>query len=305
MMSLIDHVERYLALRRAIGFKLVDQERMLQSFARRASEQGEDHVCAETAVAWAAESRSQLERHRRLSVVARFTEFLHAEDPAHEIPQKDLFYTRQHRPTPHIFSEEDIAAIISRAEELGPAGSLRPLAFSTMFGLMAVAGLRTKEVIELLISDFTDDGLLIRETKFRKSRFIPLHETTKTQIERYIGMRCRVAGQTDHLFVSLHRKKFSRHTVLSTFHEVCERAGIGRTIAGKRPRLLDLRHTFAVRALERCPTGRDQVNRHMLALTTYMGHAGVESTYWYLERTPQLLRDIADAAETFVAGGGS
>ena len=305
MLTLTDHVGRYLALRRALGFKLVDPERVLLGFARRASARGEDHVRAETAVAWAAESRSQLERHRRLSVVARFAEFLHAEEPAHEIPQKDLFHTRQLRTTPHIFSDADIVRIVSCASRLAPAGSLRPLAYSTMFGLMAVAGLRKNEVIELRISDLTGDGLLIRETKFRKNRLVPLHETTHTQIERYLEARRLVAGQTDHLFVSLRRKKFGGNAVRMTFHEVCERAGIGRTLAGKRPRLQELRHTFAVRALERCPTGRDQVNRHMVALMTYMGHACVESTYWYLERTPQLLRDIADAAENFAAGGGA
>lgn len=304
MLTLTDDVERYLALRRAIGFKLVDPERVLRSFARCASDRGENHVRAETAKAWAAESRSQLERHRRLKVVARFAEFLHAEDPAHEIPPKDLFHTRQVRPTPHIFSEADIVKIVACAAKLGPAGSLRPLAYSTLFGLMAVAGLRKNEAIELRISDFTGDGLRIRETKFRKSRLVPLHESTNAQIERYLEARRRVAGQTDHLFVSLRRKKFGRHAVLMTFREVCKRAGIGGTIVGKRPRLQDLRHTFAVRALERCPTGRDQVNRHMLALTTYMGHACVESTYWYLERSPQLLSDIAGAVETFVTGGG-
>jgi integrase len=174
-----------------------------------------------------------------------------------------------------------------------------------MFGLMAVAGLRRNEVIELRIGDFSGDGLVIRETKFHKSRFVPLHATTVDRLDRYLVERRKIAGHTDHLFISLRRKRCDPHTVLMTFREVCERAGLGRTISGTRPRLHDLRHTFAVRALERCPTGRDEVNRHMLALTTYMGHARVESTYWYLERTPQLLRDIADACEAFMAGGGA
>lgn len=296
-------VEKYVALRRATGFKFRDSEVMLRSFAVFASEHGEDVVRADSAVAWARESKAARQRHKRLRVVTRFAQFLRAEDPRHEIPPQDVFHARAVRPAPHIYSEDDIAKIVAYAAKLGPVGSLRPLAYGTMFGLMAVAGLRLNEVIELRIGDLTGDGLVINETKFRKSRFVPLHETTIARLDDYLAERRKVAGHTDHLFVSLHRRKFGSHIVLMTFREVCERAGIGRTVGGTRPRLHDLRHTFAVRALERCPTGRDEVNRHMLALTTYMGHARVESTYWYLERTPQLLRDIAGACEAFVAGG--
>jgi len=298
-------VERYVALRRATGFKFQDSEAMLQSFVAFAVERGDDAVVAETAVSWARQSKSSRRSHERLRIVTRFAQFLRAEDPRHELPPQDTFRPKAVRPSPHIYSEEDIARIVAYAAKLGRVGSLRPLTYSTMFGLMAVAGLRRNEVVELRIGDFTDDGLIIRETKFQKSRFVPLHETTVEQLERYLAERRKVAGQTDHLFISLRRKKLDPHTVLMTFRTVCEQAGLGRTVAGTRPRLHDLRHTFAVRALERCPTGRDEVNRHMLALTTYMGHARVESTYWYLERTPQLLRDIADACEAFMPGGGA
>jgi len=300
---MIDHVERYIALRRATGFKLIDPERVLRSFARWTLEQGEDHVRAESAVAWAAKSRSQFERHRRLCTVARFAEFLRAEDASHEIPPLDHFQTRYFRPTPYIFSEEDIAKVIFTAEKLPPDGSLRPLTFTTLFGLMAVTGLRRKEAIELRLGDFTGDGLHIRQTKFRKSRLVPLHSSTIAVLERYLDARRLVSAETDHLFVSLRRRKLAGHTVLSSFHKVCREAGVGRTKTGALPRLHDLRHSFAVRALKRCLVSRDQVNRHMLALTTYLGHARVESTYWYLESTPQLLLDIACACENFTVGG--
>lgn len=294
------NVERYVALRRATGFKFKDPEAMLRSFVSFAEERGEEVIRAETVVAWASRAGSSHRSHVLLRIATRFAQFLRAEDPRHEIPPQDVFRSKAVRPSPHIYSEEDIARIVTYAAKLGPVGSLRPLTCSTMFGLMAVAGLRCKEVIELRIGDFTDDGLVIRATKFNKSRFVPLHKTTVEQVERYLAQRRKVAGHTDHLFISLRRKKLAHHTLLMTFRDVCARAGIGPTTAGMRPRLHDLRHTFAVRALERCPAGRDAVNRHMLALTTYMGHARVESTYWYLERTPQLLGDIADACETFM-----
>ncbi len=300
---LIDHVERYIALRRATGFKLTDPERVLRSFARYARERGEDHVRAECARVWAAESRSQLERHRRLGTVVRFAEFLHAEDPLHEIPPRDLFRTRQVRSTPYIFSDAEIARLIATAAKLPPVGSLRPRTFSTLFGLMAVTGLRRKEAIELRLSDFTGDGLHIRQTKFRKSRFVPLHSSAIAQVVGYLEARRLVSAETDHLFVSLRGRQLVGHTALRTFHKVCEEAGIGRTPTGALPRLHDLRHSFTVRALQRCLVSRDQVNRHMLALTTYLGHARVESTYWYLESTPQLLHDIACAFENFATRG--
>ncbi len=296
-------VERYVALRKATGFKFRDSEAMLLSFATYAEARGDDVVRAETAVAWAGQSKSSRRSHERLRVVTRFAQFLRAEDPRHEVPPEGVFRPQAVRPSPHIYSEEDIARIVTYAAKLGPEGSLRPLTYSTVFGLMAVAGLRRNEAIELRIGDFAGDGLVIRATKFNKSRFVPLHETAIAQVERYLAERRQVAGHTDHLFISRVRKKLDPHTVLMTFRHVCEKAGLGRTVAGVRPRLHDLRHTFAVRALERCPAGRDAVNRHMLALTTYMGHARVESTYWYLERTPQMLRDIADACEALVTGG--
>jgi integrase len=298
-------VEDYVALRHATGFQFSGPEKMLHRFASFAAERGEDHVRAETAVAWAQQAEGQQQRYLRIRVVTHFAEFLRSSDPRHEIPPRGVFCPRADRPTPHIFTEKDIAKIVACAAMLGPEGSLRPLVYSTAFGLMAVTGLRRSEATELRMSDLTDDGILIRNSKFRKSRLVPLHRTTADALEQYLQARRKVAGQSDHLFVSVYHRKLSPRTLTHTFHEVCEQAGIGRTLAGKRPRLHDLRHTFAVRALECSPAGRDQVNRHMLALTTYMGHARVESTYWYLERTPELLRDIADACEAFVTGGAS
>jgi integrase/recombinase XerD len=162
---------------------------------------------------------------------------------------------------------------------------------------MAVTGLRRKEAIELRLSDFTGDGLQIRQTKFRKSRLVLLHSSTIAQGEGYLEARRLVPAKTDHRFVSLRGGQLAGHTVLTTFHKVCEEAGTGRTPRGSFPRLHDLRHAFTVHALNRCLVNCDQVNRHMLALTTYLGHARVESTYWYLESTPQLLHDFTTGGQ--------
>ena len=128
-------------------------------------------------------------------------------------------------------------------------------------------------------------------------------EPTRAALEQYLRQRRRVAGDDSHLFVSRRGGKLSYTIVAATFHDVVKAAGIPREQGRPRPRLMDLRHTFAVRGLETCPDNRDQVGRHMLALTTYMGHAKVESTYWYLESTPELMTDIARCCEAFVKGG--
>lgn len=299
-------VENYVALRRATGFKFYSSHKLLRSFAAFATDREEEVVRAATAIAWAEQTSSPRQRYKRLRAVVDFALFLRVEDARHEIPPRNLFCARTERPVPYIFSQEEIGSIVASAAELGPRGSLRPLVFSTLFGLMAVAGLRTSEAVNLRIDDFANEGLLIRETKFRKTRFVPLHDSTVVVLKRYLEARQRLATESAHLFVTLRKpRQLGIHYVLEIFHEVCEHAGIGRTPAGERPRLHDLRHTCAARALERCPSGREQINRHMLALTTFLGHARVESTYWYLERTPRLLRDIAAACEAAVEQGAA
>jgi len=233
-------------------------------------------------------------------VVIRFARFSHAEDPRHEIPPARVLYGQRRPLTPYLFSDADIQALLAQAARLGPSGSLRPQTYSTLFALLAVTGLRISEALALRFQDVTPDGLVIRGTKFRKSRLVPLHATSTAALQQYLTQRSDLALDDDHLFVSRRRRPLSYHTVLETFHALLSAAGIPAEPQRPRPRLMDLRHTFASRALERCPDGRENIGRHMLALTTYMGHARVQSTYWYLQRTPQLLGDIAQACETFV-----
>jgi integrase len=182
---------------------------------------------------------------------------------------------------------------------------LRPHTYSTLFGLLAVTGMRISEARSLHLKDLTTDGLIIRQAKFRKSRLLPLHETTRAALARYLDHRQQVAGTDPHLFVTRRHGKLSRTVVTQTFHQVLKAAGIPREPGRRRPRLIDLRHTFAVRALEHAPETRDHIGRHTLALTTYMGHTCVASTFYYLERTPHLMVDIAKICEAFVHGGTS
>ncbi len=300
---LMSAVDRYLAVRHAAGFQLKSIEYYLRDFARFATVRGDTHVVAQTAVDWASTAAAEAQRHNRLTTVIRFARFMHAENPHHEVPPEDVFCGRRQRPTPYIFSDEEIHRLMAYARQLGPPGTLRPHTYSTLFGLLAVTGIRASEARGLHLQDITPDGLVIRESKFKKSRLVPLHETTWDALTAYLDRRRHVAGHDPHLFVSCRSGKLSHTVVTETFHALLQAAGIHGKPEQRRPRLTDLRHSFAVKALLACPDDRDQVGRHMMALTTYMGHAKIESTFWYLESAPELMADIARRCERFVYGG--
>jgi integrase/recombinase XerD len=234
--------------------------------------------------------------------VRRFARFMHAEDPRHALPPTDIFSGRRQRPTPYIFRHEEMQRFLTHAGRLRPASSLRPHTYSTLFGLLAATGMRPSEARALELGALTPDGLVIRQTTFKKSRLLPLHPTTWTALERYLDRRCRMAGHDPHLFVSRRGGPLSYSVLAATFHAVVKAAGLPREAGKPRPRRMALRHTFAVRGLESCPDTRDQVGRPRLALTTYMGHAKVASTSWYLENTPELMTDIARCCAVFMYG---
>ncbi len=296
---LMPAVDTYLAVRRAAGYQLRDVERYLRDFAHFATAGGDSHVVAQTAISWATQSPSEAQRAERLSIVIRFARFAHAEDPRHEIPPERLFCSRHRRPIPYIFTAEEIQTLVAQAAHLGPPGSLRPHLYRTLFGLLAVTGLRISEALALRFKDITPDGLVIRETKFHKSRLLPLHKTTTAALERYVAQRCQLALDDDHLFVSRRRRPLCAKAVRETFYQLLATAGIAQEPGRPRPRLMDLRHTFATTVLAACPDDREHIRRHMLALSTYLGHTGIASTFWYLERTPQLMGDIAQRCEAF------
>jgi len=299
---LMNAVESYIKARRAAGYRFEDPGRLLKNFARFAAKSGDTHVVAKTAISWAELSPSQPRRDKRLKTVVRFARFIRVEDDQHQVPPHDIFIQAYIRRIPYIFSDGEIQMLVNQALQLRPLTSLRPHTYSTLFGLMAVTGLRVSEALKLKIHDLTGDGLLIRDTKFRKNRLVPLHETTIETLHRYLPRRQYIGQTDDHFFLSNRGKKLSYESVRETFHKICHRGGIPRQPGNPNIRLHDLRHTFAVRSLENSPDCRHRVSAHMLALMTYMGHATLASTYWYLETTPQLMTDIARKCETFVYG---
>jgi integrase/recombinase XerD len=299
---LIRAVESYLGVRRAAGFALTKEGRYLKNFAAFSEARKQRYVSTETAVEWAGLARSVPQRARRLRSVIRFASYLRAEDKRHEVPPAVFGSARVPRPTPYILTEKQIRQLVTAASQ--SRYRICGATYSALFSLLACTGLRVSEAIHLQLDDVTPDGLVIRRTKFRKSRLVPLHETAQAGLERYLQQRRPYAPFDNHVFVSVQGKSPSPTAVDKAFRAAVKRARLPLGPEGVRPRPHSLRHTFAVRALQTCPDGRDTITKHMLALSTYLGHSKVAHTYWYLEAVPELMRDIADCAEQFAMRRG-
>lgn len=301
---MIRAVEGYLAVRRAAGFAMTVDAGLLRHFARFAASRAETHVRRETASEWAAQAPSPSQRERRLGMVRRFAAHVRAEDPVHDRIPRHVFAHRRTRPFPYLFSDRELQQLLAATAQLRPRASLRPTTYHTLFGLLAATGLRISEALRLALDDITPDGLIIRETKFRKSRLVPVHETTATALERYVARRAAVAGGDAHVFVATSGRALTYAMVNGTFHFLLRFVELRVARPDLRgPCIHGLRHGFAVSALECAPGDRDRIAQHVLALSTYLGHAHVADTYWYLHATPHLMRRIADACAAGGVGG--
>jgi integrase/recombinase XerD len=299
---MIKVIETYLAMRRTTGFTLSNAEYLLRSFASFATHQKQTHIRTATVIQWAGQARSVAQRHVRYQTVCLLAQYLRVEDRRHESPPTNYFGYRKVRRVPHIYSCDEIESLVLAAKRLPSFNSLRSETYATLISLLAATGLRISEALHLLVSDITADGLLIRKTKFQKTRLVPLHETAWTGLSRYLMHRQEMRIGGDHVFVSDEGQPLVYWRVHDVFRNLLKSAGI-KPSRGRWPRIHELRHTFAVRALESSPTGRQQIGQHMLALATYLGHVNINSTYWYLETTPELLRSIAVVTEDFAHGG--
>jgi integrase len=297
-------VERFVSLKRAAGYKFNGQDKTLRDFAEFATASGDQFVRAGRVYDWAICASTPYQRRERLLTVRRFALTMRAETSCHEVPAADAIGPwSKVRKSPYIYTPNEIARLIDAAANMSSVRPFRPLMYAALFGLLAATGLRISEALALQIQDATDDGLIINETKFRKSRLVPLHETTRQALGIYLSSRRKVGALTDDLFVSRFGKAPSYTMVRQVFSTLVRSVGL-RTEPGRLgPRMHDLRHTFAVRSLEQCPSDREAVSRHILALGTYLGHAHLESTYWYLEATPTLLAHIAKADEAWYLRG--
>ncbi len=298
-------VDSYLTQRRAAGYQLKDHEGVLHDFARFAHARGDAFVRSTSALDWIRDRQgSPLRSHIRLQMVIHLARYLHAEDERHEIPPAKVL-GRPHLPKrrpPFLFTPMQMAALVREAGTLGPKSSLLPGVYSTLFGLLACTGLRISEALNLRFEDVTPEGVIVRNAKFCKSRFLALHASTRSVREQYIERRGQEAGACPYLFVSVKGRQLHQNTARVVFRRLVGLLGIADPDDKPRPRMHDLRFYFANQVMEKSPGDRDGVSRHMVALTTYLGHSDVRNSYWYLEASPQLLSRIAETCESFVTG---
>jgi integrase len=296
-------VMRYVELHRAVGFRFHTQHQLLRGFAAFADAHGDEFVRIERALDWASRSSSPAQRRNRLLEVRRFALAMRPEDARHEVPAADAlgraFYRRR---IAHIYSPDEIIRLTRATAKLGPTGSIRPLMYATLFGLVAATGMRISEVLAMKLDDATADGLIVRQTKFHKSRLVPLHPTTQQALDAYINVRRKLGVLDGSLFVSLLGKKLAYTTVDAIFLRLARSIGLRGEPGQRGARIHDLRHTFAVRSLEQCGHDDNTVARHLAALSTYLGHVHATSTYWYLQATPALMEQIANAGEALHQG---
>ena len=294
---------RYVTLHHSLGFRFRSQRLLLATFVRFAEARGDAFVRTDRVIDWAARAPSPAQRRNRLLTVRRFALAMRAEDDRHEAPAADSLGPKlSRRMVAHIYTPGEITQLIAAAATLQPAGSIRPLCYATLFGLLAATGMRVSEALALQIADLSEDGLVIRKTKFQKSRLLPLHETTRLALDRYLRVRLRLVAGDGALFVSSKGSAVAYSTVEAVFLQLARSTGLRGGQGQRGPRIHDLRHSFAVRSLEQCRHTRDSVARHIVALSTYLGHAHVSDTYWYLQATPLLMEQIAAASEALHRG---
>jgi integrase len=298
MTTLSQHVDDYLRLRRSFGYKLDEAARLLPRFATRLEGAGAEFVTIELAVAWALEREVQpgsVVPAVRLLVVRGFARYLAGVDPRTEIPPTGLIPFRRRRRPPFIYSDADIAALMEQAQR-SIREPLRAATYHALIGLLAATGLRIGEAITLDRGDidWTDGVLLVRESKFNKSRYVPLHDSTLQALRGYARQRDQLCPtrRDESFFVSLRGTRLYRCTVHATFRRLCQTAGVGAT-AALPPRLHDLRHTLAVKTLLGWYRDGADVPSLLPVLSTYLGHRDPSYTYYYLSAAPQLLAHAA------------
>ena len=312
--SLRARVEQYLAERRKLGFALGSMEMGLFSFTRYV--EAVDHhgpLNIDLMATWARKAKAKAGSGdrttwaRRLNLLRPFAGWLRQFEPDTEVPDEAIFGPVPGRTTPHVYREEEILQLLAAARLIGPDGGLRPLVMETLFGLLACTGLRISEALGLLDIDvdLRAGTLTIRKRKFGKSRLVPLHPSAVQALARYRTLRTRFLPSTPELpfFVSSRGRLLGEHIGDRQVHRIFEdiRQQLGWVDRGSHgaPRIHDLRHAFAVRRLVLWRKQGVDVGQRMLALSNYLGHVKISSTYWYLTGVPELMGLLSQRFERF------
>lgn len=300
MSALGDALEGYLKMRRGFGYKLVSQEARLRTFVRFMAEREATVITAKLAIEWAGGGCGVPTWSSRLSTVRAFARHVANNDLRTEIPPKNIF-PPQRRPKPYILADEEIEDLVAAAREWPSQYGFQRWSLHCVFGLLAVTGLRSSEAINLRRDDVDlCNGLLhIRDSKFGKSRLVPLDPTTVVALSTYIERRdARAVTRSSPFFLVGDRGARLRHdSIHRVFMTWAQQAGLRQRSKRGGPRLHDLRHSFAVRTLVRWYRASEDVDRLMPILSTYLGHTHTRDTYWYLSAIPELMGHAAARLE--------
>jgi integrase len=297
---------KYLQVRRLAGYKLADVGRLLPRFIAFLDAKGDDIVTVQAALEWACQPAvidpTSTVWSRRMAAARGFAVWMSAVDPRTEVPPSGLLPTPTHRAVPYLYSPDDIEALLAAARRLPSV--LRAATYETLIGLLAVTGMRIGEAISLDRSDFdhANGTVVVRDTKFNKSRELALHASTQDALAAYTRLRdqLRPAPQTSALLVSNAGTRLIYSNVCNVFGRLVKSAGL-QARPPARPRIHDLRHRFAVVTLRDWYAQQVDVQARLPWLSTYLGHASPSSTYWYLSASPELLELAAvrlEARET-------
>ena len=303
----------YVAVRRALGARLREPAVTLRQFVAFVERQGAACITTDLALRWAM-APVDVQRAtwaRRLSQVRQFATWLHAHDPRTQIPPVRILLGQRRRRQPHIFTDQEITRLMTVARRLGSSNGLRAHTYTTLIGLLATTGLRPGEALRLEQADVDlKRGIVfIRDSKFGKSRVVPLHESTRSALAQYARYRAvrHPHAQTNAFFVSVWGRPLSGSAARRTFAHLTSAVGLrpatGRRV-GRGPRLQDLRHTFTTRTLIAWYRDGRDVTRALPTLSTYLGHSDVAHTYWYIAGIPELLQLATEHLSGRRAGGG-
>jgi integrase len=300
MKSLADAASEYLVLRRALGYKLRHETWWLPDFVSHLEAHGTNVITTELALEWARRpaDASPAWWAKRLSAIRQFARHHRASDPRTEIPPAELLPYRSQRVRPYLYTDEEIAALMRAASEL--SRPLQAASYATIIGLLAVTGMRVSEALALDDHDLDWDRelLTVRDSKFGKSRHVPLHPTTLIALQEYSRRRkkLRPHRRSPAFFLSSAGNRIYLQNFQHVFLRLLARTGIGRA-RGRRPRIHDLRHSFAMTAVRDWYRAGINVEQHLPLLSTYLGHVSPHTTYWYLTATPELLAAANERAE--------
>jgi integrase len=298
MNTLREALQEYVTLRRSLGFKLREADRLLTRFVAFMEVRHAPHITTRLALEWVQQAKAvqPAERARRLCFIRGFARHRSATDPLTEVPPWQLCPYRSSRARPYLYSEQEVKDLLAAALRLPtawPSTPLRPRVFHCLLGLLSVTGLRISEALDLKLEDVDpDQGVLtIRSAKFGRSRLVPLHPTTRTVLVDYLQRRRQFLGprRSDFVFVSNRGTRLDGGRVHRAFYTLSRQTGLRALGSRNGPRLHDFRHRFAVQVLTRWYESGEDPARRLPELSTYLGHIYVAGTYWYLSNSPELM----------------